>query len=111
MIGASEGLPLKVVMILGRKTHLVLVTRPEITSLKELKGKTIGVTRPGSDVHRMLGLVVKSVGIDPGNLTPFITDHSSFCIFYRFRTDRSHYVQASFRLSAALLDLIIVPDR
>jgi sulfonate transport system substrate-binding protein len=68
MIGASKGLPLKVVMILGGKTHLVLVTRPEITSLKELKGKTIGVTRPGSDVHRMLGLVVKSVGMDPADV-------------------------------------------
>jgi NitT/TauT family transport system substrate-binding protein len=55
-------------MILGGKTHLVLVTWPEITSLKELKGKTIGVTRPGSDVHRMLGLVVKSVGMDPGDV-------------------------------------------
>jgi len=68
MIGASKGLPLKVVMILGGKTHLVLVTRPEITSLKELKGKTIGVTRPGSDVHRMLNLVAKSVGLDANDV-------------------------------------------
>lgn len=64
MIGASKGLPLKVVMILGAKTHLVLVTRPEIASLKEIKGKTIGITRPGSDVHRMLTLVAKSAGLD-----------------------------------------------
>ena len=68
MIGASKGLPLKVVMILGGKTHLVLVTRPEITSLKELKGKTIGVTRPGSDVHRMLTLVAKSAGMEPNDV-------------------------------------------
>lgn len=64
MIGASKGMPIKVVMILGGKTHLVLVTRSEIASLRELKGKTIGVTRPGSDVHRMLNLVTKSVGMD-----------------------------------------------
>lgn len=68
MIGASKGLPLKVVMILGGKTHLVLVTRPEIGSLKELRGKTIGVTRPGSDVHRMLSLVAKSAGMDPNDI-------------------------------------------
>ena len=68
MIGASKGLPLKVVMILGGKTHLVLVTRPEITSFKEIKGKTIGVTRPGSDVHRMLLLVAKSAGLDPSDV-------------------------------------------
>lgn len=68
MIGASKGLPLKVVMILGGKTHLVLVTRPEISSLKELKGKVIGVTRPGSDVHRMLNLVARSVGMDPNDV-------------------------------------------
>lgn len=68
MIGASKGLPLKVVMILGGKTHLVLETRPEITSFKELKGKTIGVTRPGSDVRRMLGLVAKSAGMDPNDV-------------------------------------------
>jgi NitT/TauT family transport system substrate-binding protein len=68
MIAASKGLPLKVVMILGGKTHLVLVTRPEITSLREIKGKTIGVTRPGSDVHRMLNLVAKSVGLDSSDV-------------------------------------------
>lgn len=68
MIGASKGLPLKVVMILGGKTHLVLVTRPEIGSLKELRRKTIGVTRPGSDVHRMLSLVAKSAGMDPNDI-------------------------------------------
>jgi NitT/TauT family transport system substrate-binding protein len=68
MIAASKGLPLKIVMILGGKTHLVLVTRPEITSLREIKGKTIGVTRPGSDVHRMLNLVAKSVGLDSSDV-------------------------------------------
>jgi ABC-type nitrate/sulfonate/bicarbonate transport system substrate-binding protein len=68
MIGASKGLPLKLVMILGGKTHLVLVTRLEIATLRELKGKTIGVTRPGSDVHRMLNLVTKSVGMDPNEV-------------------------------------------
>ena len=68
MIGASKGLPIKVVMILGGKTHLVLVTRPEIASLKEIKGKTIGVTRPGSDVHRMLSLVAKSAGLEPADV-------------------------------------------
>lgn len=68
MIGASKGLPLKVVMILGGKTHLVLVTRPEITSLREIRGKIIGVTRPGSDVHRMLTLVAKSAGLDANDV-------------------------------------------
>lgn len=68
MIGAAKGLPLKVVMILGGKTHLVLVTRPEFTSLKDLKGKVVGVTRPGSDVHRMLQLVAKSAGMDGNDI-------------------------------------------
>ncbi len=68
MIAASKGLPLKVVMILGGKTHLVLVTRPDITSLREIKGKIIGVTRPGSDVHRMLNLVAKSVGLESSDV-------------------------------------------
>lgn len=64
MIGAAGGLPIKVIMILGGKTHLVLVTRPEITSPRDLRGRTIAVTRPGSDVHRMLIMVVKKFGLE-----------------------------------------------
>jgi ABC-type nitrate/sulfonate/bicarbonate transport system substrate-binding protein len=48
MIGASKGLPLRLVMILGGKTHLVRVTRPEITSLRELKGKSFESLGPAA---------------------------------------------------------------
>lgn len=65
MIGAAGGLPIKVIMILGGKTHLVLVTRPEIASPRDLRGRTVAVTRPGSDVHRMLVLVAKKFGMEP----------------------------------------------
>ncbi len=68
LIGALKGLPRKVVMMLGGKTHLALVARPEIGSLHNLKGKTVGATRPGSDVHRMLALVAKSAGMDANEI-------------------------------------------
>lgn len=69
MIGASKGLPLKVVMILGGKTHLVLVTRPEIASLKEIKGKTIGVTRPGDFTYKLAKDFLKKHNLSDKDVT------------------------------------------
>src|SRR3990167_8230465 len=38
--GAGRGLPIKLIMILGAKSYRVLVARNEITSVKELRGRT-----------------------------------------------------------------------
>ena len=45
---AIQGLPLRVVAVYGEGSGMVLVSRPAIKSVPELKGKVIAVGNPGS---------------------------------------------------------------
>jgi NitT/TauT family transport system substrate-binding protein len=63
--GALRGMPLRVVAsLLDSPTHAV-VTKSEIKSLKELRGKTIGIGNFGGTDEVVAKMVFKNAGIDP----------------------------------------------
>ena len=62
---AIRGLPVKVVAsFLDSSTH-ALIARPEIKSVKELKGKTMGVQAYGATDHLAAAMMLKHFGVDP----------------------------------------------
>jgi len=62
---AVGGLPLKVVACYVPGSSNTLVARPEIKSVKDLKGKTIAVSPPGAGPNFMTKMVLKHFGLDP----------------------------------------------
>ena len=63
--GAGRGLPIKQIMVLAGKTHHVLVTSPDIASPRDLRGRTVAVSQPGTTVHRELLAILKKYDVDP----------------------------------------------
>ncbi|HTN70759.1 MAG TPA: ABC transporter substrate-binding protein [Methylomirabilota bacterium] len=66
VIGASlKGAKLKMILCSQDRTPLALVGKPELKSIKDLKGKTIGVGSYGSTPDIVARMVVKHFGLDP----------------------------------------------
>ncbi|OGP29017.1 MAG: hypothetical protein A2038_03235 [Deltaproteobacteria bacterium GWA2_57_13] len=63
--GAARGLSIKLIMVLGAKSHRVLVASSKITSVSELRGRTVATGQIGADPHQDLLLVLRRHGIDP----------------------------------------------
>jgi NitT/TauT family transport system substrate-binding protein len=62
---AIRGLPVKVVAsFIDSSTH-ALIARPEFKSVKDLKGKTMGVQAYGATDHIAAALMLKHFGVDP----------------------------------------------
>jgi NitT/TauT family transport system substrate-binding protein len=62
---AIRGLPVKVVAsFIDSSTH-ALIARPELKSVKELKGKTMGVQAFGATDHVAAMMMLKHFGVDP----------------------------------------------
>jgi len=62
---AIRGLPVKVVAsFIDGSTH-ALIARPEFKSVKELKGKTLGVQAYGATDHVAAMMMLKHFGVDP----------------------------------------------
>src|SRR5262245_48282991 len=59
------GLPLRVVACYRPTPHFLLQARPELKSVKDLKGKTIGITTYGSGTEIIGRLMVNHFGLDP----------------------------------------------
>jgi NitT/TauT family transport system substrate-binding protein len=59
------GFPLKIVACYLPKSTLMVVSRPEINSVKELKGKTVAISGVGSATFAVLQLIAKHFGLDP----------------------------------------------
>jgi NitT/TauT family transport system substrate-binding protein len=63
--GAVRGLPIKVVAsFMDSSTH-TLIARPEFKAVKDLKGKTLGVSSFGATADVAARMMLKSSGIDP----------------------------------------------
>ena len=63
--GAIRGLPIKVVAsFLDSPTHM-LIARPEFKSVKDLKGKTLGVSSFGATADVAARMMLKYSGVDP----------------------------------------------
>ncbi len=66
VIGANlKGAKLKIIVCSQDRTPLALVGKPEFKSVKDLKGRTIGVGSYGSTPDIVARMVVKHFGIDP----------------------------------------------
>jgi NitT/TauT family transport system substrate-binding protein len=67
-----QGLPLRIVACYRPTPHFMLQSRPEIKSVKELKGKTIGITAFGSGSELVGRMMIKHFGLDPDKDVKFI---------------------------------------
>jgi ABC-type nitrate/sulfonate/bicarbonate transport system substrate-binding protein len=65
MTATVGGLPLRVIMVFCERSHHVLVAKPGITSLAQLRGRIVAISQPGGTVHRELQLILEQAGIEP----------------------------------------------
>jgi NitT/TauT family transport system substrate-binding protein len=63
--GVIAGFPLKIVACYLPKSSLMVVSRPDINSVQELKGKTVAVSSFGSTNSGALQLIGKHFGLNP----------------------------------------------
>ncbi len=61
----EAGSPIKMIATHGEGNNFVIVTAPDGPAIGELKGKAIGVTRPGSASWILTRMAVKAQGWDP----------------------------------------------
>ena len=85
-----QGLPLRIVACFRPTPHFMLQARPEFKSVKDLKGKTIGITVFGGGPELVGRLMVKHFGLDPDRDVKFIPGGS----------DQGRYI----RMKEGLLD-------
>ena len=65
----ANGLPVKALAILYRAPLFSLVSPAGVSSAKDLEGKTVAVSRIGSESHRYGSLILESGGADPKKVT------------------------------------------
>jgi NitT/TauT family transport system substrate-binding protein len=63
--GAVRGLPVKLVMVYNDRPLFSLMSRPEIRSVKELKGKVLGIASLTSGESFLSRRLLKEAGVDP----------------------------------------------
>ena len=62
---AMRGIPLKVIAVLIDSPPYAFIARPEITAMKALKGKTVGIGVYGSSNDIIARMMLERSGIDP----------------------------------------------
>src|SRR5687767_1719757 len=72
MAGAARGLPVKVVGFLTIKPSFWLMSKPEIRTMADLKGKIIGITAIGSSTDTLARFLVSKNGLLPDREVAFI---------------------------------------
>ena len=70
--GVIQGLPLKVVACYAPSSTQTIMSRAKIKSVKELKGKTIGINNYGGAVELITRMILKQFGLDPDKDVKFI---------------------------------------
>jgi ABC-type nitrate/sulfonate/bicarbonate transport system substrate-binding protein len=65
VVTAASGAPIKLVLSLESKMVYQIWGLPEIKEIKDLKGKPISPSGPGTEPHYALSLVLKKAGLDP----------------------------------------------
>jgi NitT/TauT family transport system substrate-binding protein len=63
--GAIAGLPLRIVAGFLNNWPMTLIAQPEYTSLRELKGKTLGISSFGATPDIGARMMLKQAGLDP----------------------------------------------
>jgi ABC-type nitrate/sulfonate/bicarbonate transport system substrate-binding protein len=67
-----RGLPVKVVACYVPSAPIAIIARPEFKSVRDLKGKTIGINTYGSPLEVIGRLIVKHFGMDPDSEVRFL---------------------------------------
>ena len=65
MLAKLKGADERIVASVANRFNHVYMTAPSITSIKQLKGKKVAVSRFGSGSHFMTNLVLREGGLDP----------------------------------------------
>ena len=65
---AASGFPIKMVAALVPKPPYVLMSRPEVRSGRDLRGKTLGIDELGSTTDYLSRMAVRYLGIEPGKI-------------------------------------------
>ena len=65
MTAMTRGLSASLIMVLCERSHHVLVTKPEITTPAQLRGRVVAISQPGGTVHRELLAILEKYKIDP----------------------------------------------
>jgi len=73
-----QGLPLKLVACFRPFPHFVLLSRAEIKSVKELKGKTMGVPNFGGGQDLIARMIITHFGLDPQKDIKFIAGEGRY---------------------------------
>jgi NitT/TauT family transport system substrate-binding protein len=63
--GAIAGLPVRIVAGYLDNWPMTLIAQPELKSLKDLKGKTLGISSFGSSPDVAARMMIKQAGVDP----------------------------------------------
>jgi len=61
-----KGLPLKMTMLTAGRLHFLLLVKPEVEKVTDLRGKTVGISRFGSTTHLTLRTIVNHYGLIVG---------------------------------------------
>ena len=69
---AMRGIPLKVIAVLIDSPPYAFIARPEITAMKALKGKTVGIGVYGSSNDIIARMMLDRSGIDPDKETKLV---------------------------------------
>jgi ABC-type nitrate/sulfonate/bicarbonate transport system substrate-binding protein len=78
MVAKLQGVDQRIVASIANRFNHVYLTHPSITSLKQLRGKRVAVSRFGSGSHFITNLVLKEAGLDPEkDVTVFQVGNSS----------------------------------
>src|SRR5919109_1424370 len=65
MLAKLRGADMRITAVIANRFNHVYLTAPAITSIKQLKGKKVAVSRFGSGSHFQTNLVLKEGGLDP----------------------------------------------
>lgn len=72
VVAAVRGIPVKLVAVFVPVAPTALIARPEIKSVPELKGKTIGVNAHGGALEGMARLILRHFALDPDKDVKFL---------------------------------------
>jgi ABC-type nitrate/sulfonate/bicarbonate transport system substrate-binding protein len=67
MIAISKGAPLAIIRIIGEAAPYVLIAKPDITSIKDLKGKTISAGTVSDIATYYIGRMMEANGLKKGD--------------------------------------------
>ena len=65
MLAKIRGADMRIVAVVANRFNHVYLTAPAITTIKQLRGKKVAVSRFGSGSHFQTNLVLKEGGLDP----------------------------------------------